>query len=246
MVTGSLPILLLLGFGARAQTATYTVDSKVGVESLKPAPQVVQPPVVAQPAQPSLIDPSREISGASLIAVLRKGGFNLYMRHAQSNMGQDQDLASDSDWWKKCTMQRNISEPGREQARKVGAAMRALRIPIGEVMVSQFCRVRDTGTAMGFATVELTEDLNHVIGQRAGTDVNVLRFKRLMAAPAKGRNNLLISHTHASPQKEEQIMQGIQEAEIIVYQPDGRGRVEPVARIAAQRWDTLLAQEGKK
>lgn len=246
IVMGSLSIPMLLGFGASAQTATYTVDPKVGAEPVRHAPQVVQPPVVAQPAQPSLIDPSREISGAALIAALRKGGFNLYMRHAQSNVGQDQDLASDSDWWKKCTMQRNISELGREQARRVGAAMRALRIPIGEVMVSQFCRVRDTGAAMGFGAAEVTEDLNHMIGQRAGTDVNVLRFKRLIAAPDKGRNNLLISHTHASPQKEEQIMQGIQEAEIVVYQPDGRGGVEPVARIAAQGWETLLAQEGRK
>ena len=232
---------------ARAQTATYSVDPQSLSASAKPtAPQVAQPAVNAQDGQPSHIAPARELSGAALLAALRSGGFNLYMRHAQSHVGQDQDLASDPNWWQKCAMQRNISEPGRDQARKVGAAIRALGIPIGEVLVSQFCRVRDTGTAMGFATFEVTEDLNHLIGQRPGSDVNVLRFKRLRAVPATGRNNLLISHTHASPQKEEQIMQGIQEAEIIVYQPDGRGGVEPVARIALQAWDNLRAIDGKK
>jgi len=242
----SLSILILFGFGARAQTATYNVDPKVAVAPSKPAPQVVQPPLLAEVAQPLLIDPTREISGTALIAALRKGGFNLYMRHAQSNVGQDQDLASDPGWWHKCAMQRNISDAGREQARKVGAAIRALSIPVGDVMVSQFCRVRDTGAAMGFGALEVTEDLNHMIGQRAGTDVNILRFKRLVTAPANGRNNLLISHTHASAQSQEQIMQGIQEAEIVVYQPDGRDGAAPVARISLQEWGSLLVIDSKR
>jgi len=246
---GSFALLTTLNFSAAAvaQTASYTIDQQAAVAVPKvTAPQVVQPPLVDQAAQPLLIDPARAMSGATLLAALRKGGFNLYMRHAQSNVGQDQDLASDSGWWQKCAMQRNISDAGREQARKVGAAIRALSIPVGEVMVSQFCRVRDTGAAMGFGAMEVSEDLNHMIGQRVGTDVNGLRFKRLAAAPAKGRNNLLISHTHASAQSQEQIMQGIQEAEIVVYQPDGRGGAEPVARISMQEWDSLLVIDSKK
>ena len=262
MVTASLSNLMLNGIGAGAQTASTaakaaanaaanaasstSADAKSRLQPATVAPQVVQPPVVAQPTQPLLIDPAREMSGLALMTALRKGGFNLYMRHAQANIGQDQDLTNDAIWWQKCVMQRNISHSGREQASKIGAAIRALAIPIGEVVVSQFCRVIDTGVAMGFSTAEVTEDLNHMIGQRAGIDVNVLRFKRLAVAPAKGRNNLLISHTHSSPQNEEQIMQGIQEAEIVVYQPDGRGGVEPVARIPAQTWDSLLTIDSKK
>jgi len=242
-------VLTTLNFSAVtvAQTAIYaSAEQPLGVAPKVSAPQVVQPALVGQAAPPLLIDPAREMSGATLLAALRKGGFNLYMRHAQANVGHDQDLASDPFWWQKCTLQRNISEIGREQARKIGTAIRVLSIPIGAVMASQFCRVRDTGAAMGFGALEVTEDLNHMIGQRAGSDVNILRFKRLVAAPSKGRNNLLISHTHASAQSQEQIMQGIQEAEIVVYQPDGRGGVEPVARIPREEWDSLLAINGTK
>ena len=233
---------LALSTAALAQTATYTIEQSSGVS----APQVVQPPVVAPAAQPPLIDPARELSGAALLAALRKGGFNLYMRHAQANIGQDQDLTADPNWWQQCTLQRNISEAGREQARRVGAAIRALRIPIGDVVASQFCRVRDTGAQMQLGALEVTADLNHMIAQRPFVDVNAARFQRLAAVPPTGRNNVLISHTHASSRTQEQIMQGLQEAEILVYQPDGRGSAVPVARIPIEAWTALLAEDAKR
>jgi hypothetical protein len=34
-------------------------------------------------------------------------------------------------------------------------------------------------------------------------------------------------------------MAGLQEAEIVVFQPDGRGATEPVARISVAGWELL-------
>jgi phosphohistidine phosphatase SixA len=209
------------------------------------APQVVQPPITATP-QPPMIDPAKEMHGATLLAALRRGGYNLYMRHAQATVGQDQDLLNVPRWWENCMIQRNLSDLGRDQAKKVGAAIRELKLPIKEVVVSQFCRVRETGTLMALGPVEVTEELNHAIGQRAGTDINVTRFGRLGVVPAKGSNTLLISHTHVSPRAEERIMGSIQEAEIVVYQPDAKGGAEPVARIMVPEWDNLLQVATKK
>ena len=70
--------------------------------------------------------------------------------------------------------------------------------------------------------------------------MNVMRFKLLATAPPRGKNNLLISHTHGSPRNEERVMGGMQEAGIVVYQPDGRDGAEAVARIPAVEWDNLL------
>ena len=204
------------------------------------APQVVQP---SSAPQPSMIDPARELKGTALVQALRKGGYNLYMRHAQATIGQDLDLLKVPMWWENCAIQRNISDVGREQAKKVGAAIREMKLPIAEVKASQFCRVRDTATLMALGSITVTEELNHVIGQREGTDVNVLRFKLLASIPPAGKNNLLISHTHGSPRTEEQVMGGMQEAEIVVYQPDGKGAAEAVARIPALEWDNLLTQQ---
>ena len=201
------------------------------------APQVVQPPVAPQPP---MIDPAREIKGQALIAALRKGGFNLYMRHAQSNVGADQDLLKVPMWWENCMIQRNMSDMGREQAKKVGAAMRELKLPIAEVKASQFCRVQETAKLMDVGIVKMTEDLNHVIGQNAGTGINSLRFSQLATMPPKGKNVVMVSHTHGSARNEERIMSGIQEAEIVVYQPDGKGGSEPIARIPPTDWDMLV------
>lgn len=204
------------------------------------APQVV----VAPPTLLPVIDPAKEIKGLPLLAALRRGGLSLYMRHAVANVGSDQDFSKVARWWEDCMIQRNIAPAGREQARKVGAAVKALNIPIADIKVSQFCRVRDTGHALALGAVEVVEDLNHVIGQRAGTDVNQMRYKLLATSPTAGRNNLYVSHTHGSPRNEERVMGQIAEAEIVVFRPDGKGATEPIARISVQEWDNLMSLAG--
>jgi phosphohistidine phosphatase SixA len=161
------------------------------------------------------------------------------MRHGSSTIGQDGNLAQVPMWWENCTIQRNIADTGREQARKVGASIRDLKIPVSQVLTAQFCRTRDTGHGMALGPIEVTEDLNHQIGQRVGFDVNAARIKQLAEIPAKGTNRVLVSHTHGSQRPEERIMAGIQEAELVVYQPDGKGGTEPIARIPVSEWDNL-------
>ncbi len=207
-------------------------------QTLAGNPQVA--PAVPAPQNQVLIAQEKELKGISLVQALRRGGFNLYMRHAQSTLGQDGNLRQTPFWWENCTIQRNISDVGREQARKVGIALKDLHIPVDRVLTAQFCRARETGHLLGLGPIEVTEDMNHQIGQRTGFDVNAARFKRLAELPAKGMNNLLVSHTHGSSRLEERIMVGIQEAEIIVYQPDGKGGSEPVARIPVPEWETLI------
>lgn len=207
-------------------------------QTLAGNPQVA--PATAPPAATVLISPEKELKGAPLVQALRQGGYNLYMRHAQSTVGQDGNLLQTPMWWENCAIQRNISDPGKEQARKVGAGLRDLKIPVYQVITAQFCRTRETGHLLGLGPIEITEDINHQIGQRVGLDVNASRFKRLADVPPKGMNNVLVSHTHGSQRVEERIMGGIQEAEIVVYLPDGKGGSEPVARVPVPEWETLI------
>ena len=201
-----------------------------------PPPQVVPaPPASAAP----LIDPTKELKGIELVRALRQGGFNLYMRHAQATVGQDGTLLQKPRWWEDCTIQRNMSEMGREQAKKVGAGIRSINVPVDQVIAAQFCRTQETAHLLDLGAIEVTEDLNHQIGQRAGFDINVARFKRLAEMPAKGMNNVLVSHTHGSPRNEERIMGGVQEGEIVVYKPDGKGGSEPIARVPVTDWEML-------
>lgn len=215
------------------------IGKQVVAEDAAPlAPQVtIAPP---QPPSIPLINAAKELKGTALVQALRRGGFNLYMRHALANVGQDGNLIQTPVWWENCAIQRNLADAGRDQARKVGDSIRELKIPVSQVLTAQFCRTRDTGHTLGLGPIEVTEDLNHQIGQRAGFDVNAARFKQLAEIPQRGTNRILISHTHGSPKAEERIMGAMQEAEIVVFQPDGKGGSEPVARVPLVEWDTLI------
>jgi phosphohistidine phosphatase SixA len=221
----------------RLQQSTTAI---VPTTTVPTSPQAT-PPAISAPTQATpLFDPKTELKGSALIAALKLGGFVLYMRHAISTNGSDGALATTPSWWENCAIQRNIADAGRVQARKVGAALRALNVPIEEIKTSQFCRARDTAHEMGLGAIEITEDLNHAIGQRPGFDVNVARFALLSRKPTSGSNVLLVSHTHGSPRTEERAMGSIQEAEIVVYRPNQNGGTEPIGRILVSEWDSLL------
>ena len=194
--------LATLGANADAQTAPLA----------SPSPDA--------PASTPVIDPARELNGSKLLAALRAGGFVLYMRHAQQGAYTVECIKS------------NLSAAGEEQARTVGTAIRDLKIPVGVVRASKFCRAIDTARVLDLGAVDITEDLNP-----AGLDTkDSPRLKRLSEVPAKGMNIVLVSHGHQTAM--------IEWAEIIVYRPDGMGAVEPVARIPLARWDELKKVAG--
>jgi phosphohistidine phosphatase SixA len=236
-------LLLFISSNSWAQTVTATQNGKKITTDISAAPALAIP---AAQVPPPAIDPAKELKGIAIVNALQKGGYNLYMRHGAASTGQDASaLAQTPRWWENCTLQRNLSAEGREQARTVGLAMQKLKVALDVVKTSQFCRARDTAYAMGMDAIEITEDLNHQIGQRVGFDGNAARFRLLATPPPTGKNVLMISHTHGSPRAEERAMGQMQEAEIVLYRPNGQGGADPVARIALADWDTLLAMTEK-
>src|SRR3982750_3064178 len=88
-------------------------------------------------------EPVNGLRGPALVSGLRAGGFILYFRHASTDFGQsDESMTSFED----CAKQRNLTDKGRDEARAIGAAMRELKIPIGRVLASPFCRTVETAT----------------------------------------------------------------------------------------------------
>lgn len=73
-------------------------------------------------------------------ALLRDGGRVVLLRHAMTNGSADPasfDIA-------KCATQRNLSDRGKQQARKIGALFDARSAPIERVLSSRYCRCLDT------------------------------------------------------------------------------------------------------
>ena len=212
-----------------AVAAALLVQTLAALAQQGPAPPPGTAPVLNLPVVPPspplpLIDPAKELKGALLVEALRKGGFVLYMRHAETGVVTE-----------KCD-QSNLSATGEVQARAVGAAVRELNIPVGMVRSSQPCRTGDSARLLGLGKVEITEDLNPV-PPRPGFDIGAARARRLAEKPAAETNTVLVSHLHGSANKEEWLQ--LEMAEIIVFRPDGNGHTEPVARIRAAGWSAL-------
>ncbi len=217
--------------------ATAAVVAPVATPVAAAAPAPVKKPV---------IDPAIELKGADLLHALQKGGYVLHMRHGEATIGIDANLDVVPDWPDKCDLQRNLSPRGRDDARKVGEAIRKLHIPIGQVFTSQFCRARDTAALMAIAdTSTPAPEFNLGAGQKLTPDAAEHRTKRLATLPAAGSNTMIVSHVHSMTEVERAIADSTF-AEIIVHRPDGKGGTVAIGRIKVGDWDALIKAEGNK
>jgi broad specificity phosphatase PhoE len=167
-----------------------------------------------------------------LVRHLQGGGYVLAFRHTHTDRSRQDRQVDYSDR----ETQRNLSQRGIEQAREIGAAIRALDIPIGEIYTSPFFRTVDTATeAFGSATVEPELSSRNRSSER--------RVELFTAPPPAGTNRVLISH--------QGVLRGIipglrgvslEEGDIVVLRPTGEGSLEMVSLIRVDEWQNLLAR----
>lgn len=76
-----------------------------------------------------------------LWAALKSGGHVIFIRHAvtEPGIGDPAHFKLDD-----CSTQRNLSDRGRADAKRIGAAFRHNQIPISEVWSSRWCRCLET------------------------------------------------------------------------------------------------------
>lgn len=140
-----------------------------------PAPAVVEP---AGPAP------------AAIVAALKSGGYIVYIRHTATDFSKNDEKMRDFD---DCANQRNLTDAGREQARLIGAAWRSLKLPLGRVLASPFCRTREVAQ-LAFGRYERALEVRGGPGT-AGDPVRYQPLARLLASvPAKGTNDVIVSH----------------------------------------------------
>ena len=123
---------------------------------------------------------------------LRKGGYVLLIRHADAPGTFDPpgfQLGV-------CSTQRNLSEEGRAQSRRLGELIRSKNVPINQVFSSEWCRCIDTATlAFGAATVKTWSAISSPRGgdeEQARSNVEAVR-QRIAQASLK-TNMVLVTH----------------------------------------------------
>ena len=193
----------------------------------------------AAPALPQATAPEQDarppLTGQPLVAALRGGGYVLYLRHTSTDFGENDERMTD---YADCKSQRNLTDAGRTEARTIGAAVRELQIPIGDVLASPFCRTMETGRLVfGTATASLA-----VRGGPARPD-NPDRYadlRKLLSTPVSGRKNTAIA-SHGNPFFGVAGAPYLAEGEMAVVEPQGNGKFRIVARIPKDGWAALIA-----
>ena len=122
-------------------------------------------------------------------SLLQRPGAIAMMRHALAPGGGDPSGFVVDD----CTTQRNLSERGREQARRIGAALRDRGIAFDAVLSSQWCRCLDTASEMAMGDVKEFTPLNSFFGNRADGPAQTEALRDHLATRPDDRL-LLVTH----------------------------------------------------
>jgi phosphohistidine phosphatase SixA len=175
------------------------------------------------------------LGGAELLAVLRAGGHILYFRHADTDHSQnDERMTSAED----CTTQRNLSERGREHARALGEAIRALGIPIGTVLASPLCRTVETAM-LAFGAAQKAPAAREGGPLPPGSPGRFPALRVLLSTPvAPGANTVVVGHGY--PYYTLVGGQYLSEGEADVLRPRGAD-FEVLARVGLAQWRALAA-----
>lgn len=120
-------------------------------------------------------------------ARLKDGGHILMLRHATAPGTFDPPGFRVDD----CATQRNLSDAGREEAKRIGDAFRARGVPIGRVLSSRWCRCLETGR-LGFGRAEPWPALDSL--RRGDEDARTREVRAFLSRPFTGPNVVLVTH----------------------------------------------------
>ena len=175
------------------------------------------------------------LGGADLLAALHAGGLVLYFRHADTDWKQNDTRGMRLE---DCAAQRNLSDRGRENARAVGAAIRALAIPIGSVLASPLCRTVETAM-LAFGVAEKSMAVREGGPLPPGSPGRYEALRALLSTPvAPGANTVIVGHAY--PYYSLVGGQYLEEGEADVARPRGAD-FEVVARVGLKQWRELAA-----
>jgi phosphohistidine phosphatase SixA len=179
---------------------------------------------------------AQSLSGQSLVAALRQGGYVIVMRHASSpREAPDKNIAKPDN----INLERQLDESGRETATAMGKALRDLKIPIGEVLSSPTYRALETVRLGQFGTPTPVSELGDG-GQsmQAVTENQTMWLREKVTHARPGTNVLFVTHmpniARAFPD-----IAGVADGEALIFHPDGKGSAPFVGRIKIEEWPHL-------
>ena len=123
-------------------------------------------------------------------ARLSQTGIAAIVRHAHApGTGDPANFSLDD-----CATQRNLDARGKEQARKIGAAIRAGGAVVDRVLTSQWCRCRDTARLLDLAPVEDLPALNSFFRTPSRAGRQTAELRQFLSGLPPGETVVLVTH----------------------------------------------------
>ena len=139
----------------------------------------------------SINSPIKADLNQNVIDELKRGGNLIFIRHAYAPGGGDPKNFDIND----CKTQRNLSNSGRDQAKKIGSYFKKNNIPIGKVYSSEWCRCKETAS-IAFNDFETKSFLNSFFSSQfaKNKDLQMKRLKTFINNWDKNKNLVFVTH----------------------------------------------------
>ncbi len=161
---------------------------------------------------------------AQLWQKLQDGGYVVLLRHGLTEPG-----VGDPPGFRlgDCKTERNLNAEGRAESKRLGEAFRRYKVPVAQVLSSEWCRCKDTAE-LAFGRHEVWSPLNNLFGRHESAAAQRSAILE-RASRFRGAGNLiLVSHGSTIVQ-----VAGVSPAmgEMVVMKPAGAGKLELVGRL---------------
>jgi phosphohistidine phosphatase SixA len=176
------------------------------------------------------------------IEAIQRGGHYIYFRHGMtSRTEQDSNPPNLRD----CSMQRNLTDEGRAQARTIGEAVRALNVPIGLVLSSPYCRAQEySRLAFNQAQTEPSLELPDFLPADARQRNTEAMLRILAMVPPSNTNVAMVAH---SPNVKDAIGADLPvEGGAVIVKPNAGGKPTVVIKLLPNEWSTLAQALGRQ
>jgi phosphohistidine phosphatase SixA len=127
----------------------------------------------------------------TLWAALRAGGHVALVRHGATAGGAGDPPGFRLD---DCATQRNLTDQGRAEARRLGEQFRSEDVAVGKLISSQWCRCQETAALMDLGPVELSPTFNNAFTLRDRVGELTAGARAIIAAWTEPGTLVVVTH----------------------------------------------------
>ena len=130
-------------------------------------------------------------ASAAIASETRFDGTVIFLRHALApGTGDPENFDLDN-----CQTQRNLDEPGRQQAVAIGKRIAAAKFNLAGIYSSEWCRCLETARLLDLGAVTPFDGLNSFYQNHAPRDATLVKLKSMLAnLPPDGAPVIMVTH----------------------------------------------------